>query len=415
MLETVREYARKALDATGETGTLQTRHAMHYLRVAEEAGPNIRQPSNRMWITRLEAEYDNISVALHWSAAHSASTGLRIVGALGWYWQLNSTYRDGVDWLQRMLAKAGEEALAEAEALPVDDMRIKANALYSGAKLGRWCGELDIAWSWIEESVRLLREIGEQSTGLVDALTVYMPLAYLRGKVTREEEVAGIEETLALARRLGDKWGESQLLTGLGLRALWSGDYERAAAYFSENLTLARELDNRQHIAGALINLGDVMRLTGEWEQAGALYGEALALGRREGIVWAESIGLTNMARVRLQRGETKEARKLLAESLEASGDKQLLLDRAWTLVLLVWVLLDEGETEQACRLLGATTVLLNTVGPDAAAARLADIKEVVQRVAPLLEEPGHRRLWDDGRSLDFQQTAALALQAARS
>ena len=44
LLETIRQYARERLEATGDTARVRRRHADHYVEVAEVAGPHLRAP-----------------------------------------------------------------------------------------------------------------------------------------------------------------------------------------------------------------------------------------------------------------------------------------------------------------------------------------------------------------------------------
>jgi len=63
MLETIREYAREQLEASGDASEVRRRHADHYLALAEEAYPNLRGDP-KQWLDRLESEHDNLRAAL---------------------------------------------------------------------------------------------------------------------------------------------------------------------------------------------------------------------------------------------------------------------------------------------------------------------------------------------------------------
>jgi len=107
MLETIREYATEQLAASGEEASVQERHVYYFLRLAEEAEPHLYRPSERdNWLERLESEDANLRVALAWCEAKQdrVETGLRLAGALAFYWVLRSSLQEGRTWLEAMLA-----------------------------------------------------------------------------------------------------------------------------------------------------------------------------------------------------------------------------------------------------------------------------------------------------------------------
>ena len=89
MLETIREYATEQLQASREEAAVQERHVHYFLRLAEEAWPHLYRPAEReSWLERLEPEEANLRVALAWCQAKQdrVETGLRLAGALAFYW-----------------------------------------------------------------------------------------------------------------------------------------------------------------------------------------------------------------------------------------------------------------------------------------------------------------------------------------
>jgi predicted ATPase len=87
-METIHEYASEQLEASGEAAAAQERHAGYFLRLAEEAYLSMFHPEREVWMERLDREEANLRAALDWSKASSnaVQTGLRLVGALSFYW-----------------------------------------------------------------------------------------------------------------------------------------------------------------------------------------------------------------------------------------------------------------------------------------------------------------------------------------
>jgi predicted ATPase len=107
MLETVREFALELLEESGEEVEVRRRHATWCLRLAANAGPDLYGgPEQIRWLDRLEAEHDNLRAALEWAERTGTSeTGLRLVGALYWFWYVRGHLSEGRRWLERALAR----------------------------------------------------------------------------------------------------------------------------------------------------------------------------------------------------------------------------------------------------------------------------------------------------------------------
>lgn len=83
LLETVRQYGREKLQASGETETTGGRHAQYYLKLAEEAEPELKKRQQVVWLARLEREHGNLRAAMRWLLAEDETdTAVRLAWAL---------------------------------------------------------------------------------------------------------------------------------------------------------------------------------------------------------------------------------------------------------------------------------------------------------------------------------------------
>src|SRR6266540_2680719 len=103
-LETLRAYGSQRLEASGESQSIQARHAAIYLELAEDLAPQADGPENAKWLHQLDAEYDNLRAALGWLAAHDTARGLRLAVAIERYWYLRGLATEGCRWLEQLLA-----------------------------------------------------------------------------------------------------------------------------------------------------------------------------------------------------------------------------------------------------------------------------------------------------------------------
>jgi predicted ATPase len=63
LLETIRQYARDKLFASGESEQLRDRHLDYFLRFAEAIDPKLRGAEQLVWLGRVETEHDNLRTA----------------------------------------------------------------------------------------------------------------------------------------------------------------------------------------------------------------------------------------------------------------------------------------------------------------------------------------------------------------
>ena len=77
MLETIREYELETLATSGEMEDTQQAHAAYYLRLAEEAKPELVGSQQTVWLERLEREHENLRAALSWLLEQAEGEGGR--------------------------------------------------------------------------------------------------------------------------------------------------------------------------------------------------------------------------------------------------------------------------------------------------------------------------------------------------
>jgi predicted ATPase len=151
MLETVREYAREALIASGEAEAVRGRHRDYFLHLAEEADPELRGPHQGTWLARLEVEHDNLSAALEWSLADGDGEKLlRLASSLWRFWNVAGFWREGQEWLERALSFG-----------PIAASPARAYAAFGAGVLAWYRHDYSRAEELLEESRRLAEAAGD--------------------------------------------------------------------------------------------------------------------------------------------------------------------------------------------------------------------------------------------------------------
>ncbi len=268
LLETVRQYARRALDATDEAGTLQDRHLDWCVELAERADAAILTSSQARWLQRLEVEHDNLRAALARAGEVRPQAGLRLVGNLWRFWEMRDHLSEGRRSAQRFLASTSGHSAA------------RAKALLAAGNLSRDQGDLEEALALHQESHSAYRFLGDRR-GEANALNNLGIVAWH----LEDHERAGtaFEMSRALYRELGDAWGLANSLNNEALVRMSQTRYAAARSLLSEGLTLSQELGEISGIARVLNNLGSLVAREGHYVTARALLEQSLALKRRLG------------------------------------------------------------------------------------------------------------------------------------
>ena len=371
MLETIREYALERLEASGEAAVLRQRHARSYLALAEEAELKLRGAEQALWLDRLEAEHDNLRAALAWAQAEltdatggpaRAELGLRLAGALLWFWLVRGYVSEGHRWLQAALAAPGQVA----GALPATSARAKA--LAGAGHLAQYRGDYGQAVAFLEESVAVYRAAGDEG-GIAWSLGMLGEVARNRGDYG--QAAALLDESLALARRLGDQWTMYHVLYRLGEMARNRGDYDRAATLYEESLAIRREFGDKRGIAAALHSLAFVSR----------------------------------------DQGHTLRAATLLEQSLALHSDLQNKIGIAICLEGLAGIALEAQQPARATQLLGAVEALCEAIGAPLLPTERAHSDRVRSGARDRLSRAAFSAAWAEGRAMTPEQAVAYALE----
>jgi predicted ATPase len=83
LLETMRQYARERLDATGEGASVRRRHAEYFASLGEITAEGLKGRDEERWGAVMDRELANFEAALEWSVgAHDAELALRLTISL---------------------------------------------------------------------------------------------------------------------------------------------------------------------------------------------------------------------------------------------------------------------------------------------------------------------------------------------
>ncbi len=344
LLETIRQYAREKLEASGEVADLRTRALTWFAEDVERVKPQLTTAQQSVWLDQLEANLDNLRVALRWACtSRNVEQGLQLANALGRLWMTRDHLTEGRAWL--------EELLRLDASSPTASLAVRAEALFLSGRIGvrQWDDRHGARRG--DEALKLFRALGDQA-GIARTLNLVALVAQDEHRYA--DAIAHYEQALALNRELNDSREIGVTFTNLGLayeaqgdlaRAtqLWEqvvallprtseparvalgnlgdmailrGDYAQARLYLDECLAAARAVGNRNSIAGVWCSYGELERNRDNLTQAEKYFSDALKLSQELGFIGKCGIALCGLGDVARMRGETVQARAWYEQGL---------------------------------------------------------------------------------------------------
>jgi predicted ATPase/DNA-binding SARP family transcriptional activator/DNA-binding CsgD family transcriptional regulator len=399
MLEPVRQYAQERLEENGEADDLRRRHAAYFLAEAEAVESELVGPQQRWWLNRLEREHDNLRVALGWSFEHGDDElGLRLGGALMWFWYTRGYLSEGRQWLETGLTANG-----------VASVPVRAKALRGAGWLAEEQGDYEQAKAAYEESLDICRKLGDEK-GVADSLGKLGSVVLAKGDYGRAARL--LEETLTVLRRSGNQRDLGLTLNNLGIVAYFRDDPRWAATLFEEALYLLRKVGDVRGMAVSLNNLGSTTLSLGDSERATALFEEALVKDREVGDTRGVAASLLNLGLAALIRADYRQADGLLKESLtilREVEDKRTVVE---CLEAMAAVSAARGQARRAARLWGAAELLREDLGAPLPSKERAILEPHLASARSWLKQEAWEAALTEGRAMSFEEAVEYALLA---
>jgi len=241
MLATIQEYAHEKLEERGEQPRLQERYVRFLQRLVQTAEPHLYEADRDGWLQRLDSEDVNLRAALAWCRDErgTVETGLHLAGCLSLFWLLNGDLREGLDWVETMLARTGD----------TDRSSARAKALFGAGLLSWKQAKSEAGARYAEKALSIFRESDEPLwSGLSQWVLAVCQMA--QGQIELARLL--LEECVSAFKEVKSLWGHANALTFLGLNSEIRGNLDEALAYYGEGLELFQRSHDVIHTAVVL-------------------------------------------------------------------------------------------------------------------------------------------------------------------
>jgi predicted ATPase len=304
LLRVFQEYARELLQ---DARPFERQHALTFLSLAEAAELKLTSSERGNWLERLDADYPNLLSALSWCRAENEIVlGLRLAGALSWYWNFRASFQEGRSHLETLLKE------------PSHDTRSRAKAFYGLGMLVFLQGDFELAIEKLEESVALWKDLDQRRLGA--ALIVLGMAASSLGRFPLARECE--EKSIEIFDALHDKWWRALARNDLGNVYRAQGDLEQSLALYQASRKLWEEMQDDWGLPLTLSNLGFLEMQKGnreeEWnyEKSRAAFERALEIQKSVKDRWGQAETVKYLADLAVREDNGAEATRLYLMSL---------------------------------------------------------------------------------------------------
>lgn len=347
MLETLRQFANEKLIGSREHDALRDRHLEYFLNLAATAEPYLIRPEQVDWLPLLDADYENLRLAFEWAlCTETDEPSLSLCGALGWFWIVRGYWLEGLNWLNRALAKPSQHK-------SINEKTVRARALCTQSNLEWQLGHFDQILSPSQTSFALALEV--QDRKVVAIAKFYMGIG-LRQLVNDDRADSLLEESFAEFQSLNEPFWQAYSFPFLGefLVAKAKLNYHDMML---RSIELARKVGERVILADALSGYAQWLFRINRVDEARKAAEESDSL---YALIGSENSSINPLlfADIAWSNGDYKEANAIYLEQekrfswLGENGFRSICIGRLGLLAM------EQGDLHQAQKYLEEALIL---------------------------------------------------------
>lgn len=310
-LETIREFARAQLDASGEAEAISRRHFEWVVSLTDGAESGMLGPNDRVWLDKIAADIDNVRLAIEWAAEHDPAAGQLLASELWAFWWMRGAMSEGRRLLELVLS-ASEDTPPAA----------RAKAHTAAAFLAYHHGDTEEIRRHAEASIAIADSAGggpecaheygwSTSWAMVDLGTI----DHASGDISGARR--WYEKALKVAEESASSYAEARACQHLAMVANAEGDAELCLSYAEKGLELTRRVGNKAGINRLLTTVGSYYLQAGRTAEARSALEEALTGSVEVG----DSVGIQNtslrLGALEYATGDPSAGRELLQRSID--------------------------------------------------------------------------------------------------
>ncbi len=437
MLVSIREFARDALERSGEEELTLDRLTHATLEFVAGHAEELTGPRQSESMAALAAESATIRLVLERAIERrDLATSLTLIGGLWRFWTNRGTFQDARDLIDRAFAGQtieptplwgaalrGGAVIAEIQSDWTAARTWGSASLHIWERLGdrgkmsnSWidfgnvhssAGELDAARSAYERAEALAIEAGDERLAFI-ANGSLANLALRQGRIS--DAIERYQSIIPICRQSGDRWMLATLLSNFGIALVRAENRARATTLLQESLLIYRELGDETGTASALNNLDEA---GGDDEIGGARAREALEIGQRLNAPYLIGPANLHLGVGALRDNDLQAAGLFLAtalRNLQLAGNPIISCEA----IELIAELVEHSDPAAAARLMGGTAGYRAANAIEWHGYHAPRAKQLDKRLERQFGRARYAELTAAGAALDLHTLVIEALTAAQ-
>ena len=433
MLETIRQYAREKLLEAGGGEIIRQRHLAYFVRLAEQAKPELHRPNQAFWLNKLDDELDNLRVSLEWALSGDGKDGLQIITSTARFWFLRSTSKEVENWLGQLLQRydkpdslrakslalqsqcvvnldearrLAEESLQLARTLK--DKKVEASSLLKLGQVVYTQGNRGLGYSLAQESLALYQDLKD----MIGQANATGWLLNNSGPNDMERSKALAWDALRLYRELGDLNSVAVHLTTLAGQTIWAGDLSPyVAGWLEEARMIYDQLGSKSGKSFTLELFARLSFWRGDYEQTRIFLDESIALNEQTGSSLNASWSRVNLAYVSLRQGEIAQAQSMFKKVIHHFQEIKNVIGVVYVMEGLASLYVNQNQTERAARLFACADMMRDKIGDHRPLVEQASVEKDLAVIHSKIDDAEYTRLSTEGRAMTLEKAIAFALE----
>ncbi|MBP2323285.1 putative ATPase/DNA-binding SARP family transcriptional activator [Kibdelosporangium banguiense] len=307
LLETLRQYGHERLREADEEHQLRGRHRDWYLGLAEQGEQRWFSAAQTDTSIRTRLDHANLRAALEFCMTEpgEATTGLRLAGALWFYWIGSGLLAEGQHWLDWALSTTEQTSMVRPKALwvngyvaalqgktstarelvaqmrPDADQTSQAHATFVLGAASVFDGDLTTGAHLLAEAHERHRELGDPDSNVIMTRVALAITVAFEGDLARAESLCLDARTICLAN--GEQWALAYAFWVLAFITASREQPVYATELARESLRIKHAFNDLLGVAVAIELLALLAVMTGDAARSAALLGAAHQIWPRVG------------------------------------------------------------------------------------------------------------------------------------
>jgi tetratricopeptide (TPR) repeat protein len=359
LLETIRQYGREKLLASGEAEVLADRHAKYFINLVKQGAVELRGPDQLIWTNRFITIHDNLRAALDWvTETGKIEATLHFVNDLYEFWLRHSDFEEARQRYSRILT------LPDAQQYPETYLEAfnHLTRIY-----------------WLLSRLKEARNFGEQA--------------------------------LILSRSQTSKVNTAVALLNLGVILISEGNPDKAETYLEEAKDICQEYHYEWELARSHMLLGLAHKNQNRYASARSHLSEAFNRFKKLGDIFFQCTVQWIVGDLEVKQGNLNKAIGEYCESLHIVR----VVEARWTIANIIWRLANvakaKGNHDRTLRLYLASKKIFDDVGAWWSGDD-PELDEALETARAELGEAEFQSALEEGQRMTMEEAIEFALNS---